>query len=134
MKTAGCDRARRELLRGVDRVSGPTARHLDDCGACARFAERFQAAHDGLREHRAAVVPDAGFAARVTAALPAPAAAPADALERTLSWAALRLLPAAVALALVLGAWCWIGTSSPASLAGTAPSDDVLTWVLENGS
>lgn len=127
-QSTACGRARRELLRGVDRVSGATARHLETCPGCAGFAARFSAAREHLAAHRAPAVPDAGFAARVAAALPARRAADA------MSWAALRLLPAAVALALVLGVWSWIATSSPASLAEPAPTDDVLSWVLENGS
>ncbi len=129
MTARACARARDELLRGGDRVSGGAARHLATCDPCAAFAARFAAARHGLRDHRTPVVPDGGFAARVTAALPA-AETGADAMSR----AALRLLPAALAMALLLGAWCWLGTSTPASLAASLPSDDVLAWVLENGS
>ena len=129
MPTTECARTRNELLRGVDRVPAASARHLESCDDCAAFAATFEAARDSLRRHRTQVVPDAGFAARVTAGLAAPEPG-ADAM----SWAALRLLPATLLLALVLGAWCWLGTSSPAELAETAPSDDVLAWVLENGS
>lgn len=129
MTTADCSRTRNELLRGVDRVSGSAARHLESCDGCAAFAERFEAARASLSEHRSGAQPDAGFAARVTAALPATEAG-GDLVSR----AALRLLPAAVALTLVLGAWCWLATSSPASIAESVPTDDVLVWVLENGS
>lgn len=128
MTPRSCAGARKELLRGVDRVSPSAARHLESCAECADFATRFATTRDGLRRHRARVLPDAGFAARVTAALPA-----ADSGDEV-SRAALRLLPAAIALTLVLGVWAWLGTSSPASLAETAPTDDVLAWVLENGS
>ena len=124
-----CARTRNELLRGVDRVPGAVARHLETCESCAAFGASFETARDSLRRHRTRVVPDGGFAARVTAGLAAPEPS-ADAMSR----AALRLLPATLALALVLGAWCWLGTSSPAELAETAPSDDVLAWVLESGS
>lgn len=123
-----CSKARAELLRGVDRVSGGAARHLEGCEACRSFAERFAVAHGSLRHHGARVTPDAGFSARVTAALPAPESG------GDMTWAALRLLPAAVALALILGAWSWLRTSWPSDLEAAAPSDDVLSWVLESGS
>ncbi len=131
-RRVSCAQARRELGRGVDRVSGPAARHLGSCDGCAAYAARFLAARESLREHRARVVPDASFAARVTAALPA-----GEARDDLMRWAALRLLPATVALTLVLAAWSWLATASPASLsemAASVASDDVLAWVLENGS
>ena len=129
MTNADCARARNELLGGLDRVSVRTARHLETCDGCAVFAERFAATRSSLRRHRSPVVPDAGFAARVTAALPA-----AEASGDLVSRAALRLLPAALALAIVLGAWSWLGTSFPAGFADSAPTDDVLAWVLDDGS
>lgn len=131
MSNVDCAAARRELLRGVDRVSGRVSRHLGDCAGCAAFTERFAAARTGFRRHHAGAVPDAGFAARVTAALPGEKdSGGADAV----TWMALRLLPAAVALALVLGAWSWMATSRPSDLAASATTDDVLAWVLENGA
>lgn len=129
MKNADCTRAKNELLGGLDRVSVRTARHLETCDGCAVFAERFAATRSSLRRHRSPVVPDAGFAARVTAALPA-----AETGGDLVSRAALRLLPAAIALTIVLGAWSWLSTASPASLTEGAPTDDVLAWVLDNGS
>ena len=123
-----CSRARQELMRGVDRVPADVAGHLESCDDCAAFAARFAVARDGLHRHRAVATPDAGFAARVTAALPMDKAG-GEAMSR----AAARLLPATLALALLLGAWCWLGTSSPASLAESASGDDVLAWVLDEG-
>ena len=129
MTNTDCARTRNELLRGVDRVSGHTARHLESCDGCAVFAERFAATRSSLRRHRSRALPDAGFAARVTAALPG-----VETGGDLVSRAALRLLPAAIALAVVLGAWSWLGTSFPADAAAGAPTDDVLAWVLDNGS
>ena len=65
------------------------------------------------------------FAARVVADLPRP--------SPVLGWAALRLLPAATALLLVLSAWVWFGTGTPSEMVASAPTDDLVSWVLENG-
>ena len=129
MKTA-CNVTRRELMASRPRVTDAAARHLAaGCEECGGFARRLAAARAGLRGHRAHVEPDAGFAARVGAALPSRGRERDD-----LSWAALRLLPATLGLALVLGLWSWWGTASPTDLAATAPTDDVLAWVLDSGS
>lgn len=98
------------------------ARHLEDCPKCARFARRMTAVRDLFEAHHAEVLPDAGFAARVVARLPAPAGG--------MAWAAVRLLPATLALALVLTGWCLLTAPSPSSLVEEAPSDDLLTWVM----
>lgn len=107
-------------------TAGPSApelaRHLDTCPACARFASRFDETRALLRRHHAGAEPDAAFAARVVEALPDP--------SELLGWAALRLLPATLALALVLGVWCVIATPGPGSLVEESPTDDVLAWVV----
>lgn len=87
-----------------------------------------------LRAHRSDAVPDAGFAARV-----------ASRLERRpedeLGPAALRLLPAALALTAAVGAVAVVrALDAPATTAeaatdtGTAeaaaPTEDLLAWVL----
>lgn len=116
----------RELL---SRISGPArgsddqaalARHLEQCDDCARFARRWHELRRGLRRSPA-VTPDAGFAARVVARLPAPA--------DPLSWAALRLLPASVALVLALTGWCLLATPPPTTVADELAGGDLLTWV-----
>jgi hypothetical protein len=106
--------------------------------------DRLAAAREYFREHHSGALPDAGFAARVAARLvPEPLSA--------LGWAAVRLLPAAVALAAVLG---FLAARTPAPTANGAASspsdrsaarvvdrttdrttdDDLLTWVLEGRS
>lgn len=98
--------------------------HLESCEGCSRFAARLELAGDLLGERGLEVEPDAGFAARVLAALPEP--------PQVLGWAALRVLPATLALALVLGGWTFLQTQSPATLVEESPSDDLLTWVMES--
>jgi anti-sigma factor RsiW len=119
-----CRRARNLLTRGVI-ADGELDRHLVSCPECERFAERWAAVRDGIKSHRAAVRPEAGFAARVTARL----GAPADPLV----WAAWRLVPVTLALTLVLGGWCLLGTPAPASLAAQLADSDLLSWVASSG-
>lgn len=73
-----------------------------------------------LREHHAGVGPDPGFASRVTARLPA--------TLDPLRWAAVRLLPAGLAAALVLGVLVW--QQMPAN---DAPSsvDELVAWTVD---
>jgi len=101
--------------------------HLESCAGCARFASRLDAVREALAGHRANVEPDAGFAARVAGRLRSD---PAD----VLGWAAIRLLPATLVL---LAALAWIAfrtTSTPSDLLAESPTDDLLTWVVQNGS
>ncbi len=119
-----CRRTRNLLTAGPGRRAGADAalaRHLDSCPECQRFAERWTAIREGIRGRRTAVTPDAGFAARVTARL----GAPAD----PFAWAARRLLPATLALTLALGGWCLLSTPAPSSLADELADGDLLTWV-----
>ena len=121
-----CRRARRLLTRTAERRSASDAaleRHLAGCADCERFAERWAALRRGIAGRVARVTPDAGFAARVTARLEAP--------PDPLLWAARRLLPATLALTLVLGGWCLLRTPPPASLAAELADPDLLTWVVE---
>ncbi len=126
-----CDDIRTRLTASTRSESAPAliGRHLAQCPACAAFARRVADAQQALNRHHAGIEPDAGFAARVVAALPQPPA--------PLTWAAMRLLPAALALVLVLAGWVLIDTSRPSTVADQSPTDDVLGWVLhdtENGS
>ena len=119
-----CRRARNLLTRSPGR--GPIAdpaltRHIASCSECRRLAERWAAVREGLRSRLTTVAPDAGFAARVTARL----GAPADPFV----WAARRLLPATLALTLALGGWCLLRTPAPSSLADELADGDLLIWV-----
>lgn len=119
-----CGEVRDQLVRGGGPPSG-LAKHLVGCPACERFAARLLSAREILREHHAGAEPGPGFAARVKARLPGP--------PEMLGRAALRLLPATLALALVLAGWCLLATPGPRSLLAEASGDDLLTWVLEPG-
>lgn len=82
---------------------------------------KMELAKRALRDHHAGVEPDPGFVTRVKARLPV-------ALD-PLRWAAVRLLPAGLALALVLGMLVW--RELPAS--GTAPTsvDELAAWMVD---
>ena len=91
-----------------------------------RDEERLLQARLLLQRHHANVEPDAGFADRVAARLKRD---PAE----MLGWAALRLLPASLLLALVLG-WVSFRVAARQEAGGTQGADeDVLAWVLDNG-
>jgi anti-sigma factor RsiW len=120
-----CDKARTELVDGSDRDRGALMRHLERCPACARYSERLERVQEVLGHHHAGVTPDPAFAARVVARLPQ--------RSPVLGWAALRLLPVATALLLVLSAWAWLGTGTATEMTAAAPTDDLVSWVLENG-
>ncbi len=121
-----CSETRDRLGRGAGgRAAGPLADHLADCSACRAFARRYDEARGGLREHLLEVEPGAEFAARVVARLPH--------RPSLLGWAALRLLPATLALALVLSGWCLLSAPAPGDLLADSPTDDPLSWVIDSG-
>lgn len=97
--------------------------HLRDCPACVEYARRLALASGYLRDTHAGIEPDFAFATRVVGALPKS--------PGPIGRAALRLLPAALALVIVLAGWCLLDTSSPQALLDEAPTDDLLGWVLE---
>lgn len=106
-----CKRLRDAIFRGDrgDRgergeESADLAAHLKSCPRCARVARLAAAARARLRERGAAIEPDPGFPLRVVARLPRP--------TEMLGWAALRVLPAALLLALALA---WAGLTLPPS-------------------
>jgi anti-sigma factor RsiW len=115
---------RRDLVAGSPGAA--LRRHLASCPRCTRFSRRFTQASRLLDGHHTTVVPDPGFVGRVLARLP----------ERPplVGWAALRMLPIAAALAVVLAAWVWLGTARPSELVAFGPTDDVVSWVLTNGA
>lgn len=120
-----CRDARHLLSSDLDRDRSRQpvlARHLASCDDCSRFAERWTAVRRAIRGRRAAVTPDAGFAARVTARLDPPA--------DPFVWAAWRLLPGTLALTLMLGGWALLRTPAPASLADQLTDGDLITWVV----
>jgi hypothetical protein len=126
--SASCREIRDRLeSAGAGNRSRDVEAHLEGCAGCERFASRLDAVRDALAGHRANVQPDAGFAARVAAQLRND---PAD----VLGWAAVRLLPATLVL---LAALAWIAfqtTAMPSELLSESPTDDLLTWVVQNGN
>ncbi len=110
------------------RADTPSARvlaHLAECPGCARFADRLHMAKELLRDHHAGAEPDAGFSARVVAALPSSS-------SEVLGWAAVRLLPVTLALALVLTVWALAVTPSPTSLVDQSADEDLWSWILSS--
>jgi hypothetical protein len=116
----------RNLLVSPERPPLPVEgrRHLEDCASCGRFAARLRIARQVLVEHRADVEPDAAFAARVASRLPK---GPAE----ILGWAAARLIPATLVLALVLGWFALRAEPAPVVAEEAAPTDDLVSWVLD---
>lgn len=86
--------------------------------------DREEAARLIFRNHQAQVEPDAGFAARVVSRLER---RPVD----LMSSVALKLLPATLALILIL-AWFAARTPGPESSTAVDSSDDLVTWILED--
>jgi hypothetical protein len=101
-----CRTTRERLVRDPEPDTEVCA-HLESCAGCAAFARRLGLAREVLRTPASALDPDPGFARRVVGRLPQP--------SEILGWAALRALPAALALALALS---WMMLSQPGSLEG----------------
>lgn len=95
----------------------------------ARRKDRMEAARRYFRQHHANVAPDTGFAGRVAARLtPEPA--------EILGWAALRLLPAMLALIFVLAWFAFhpsAATATESISPGTPVTEDPIAWVMEGG-
>lgn len=98
--------------------------HLERCADCRRFAERLNAARQALKAHHGNVEPDSAFAARVAARLPQ---GPAE----LLGWAAARLIPATLALVLVLAWFAYRGAPVETVAEESVPTDDLVSWVLD---
>lgn len=121
----------RAFRRALDRRGPAAARaargasHLRSCPRCAALVARLEAARAALARPAPELVPPPGFAARVVAHLPR--------RDDALGWAALRLLPVSLALALVVG--YFVATSpAPLDLPPAAGSDaELLAWLLLAG-
>ncbi|MGH9379936.1 MAG: hypothetical protein ACRD2Z_04920 [Thermoanaerobaculia bacterium] len=74
-----------------------------------------------LRNHHAGVEPDPSFVTRVRARL--------STAPDPLRWAAARLLPAGLTLALLLGVLVW--REQPANDAGPASVDELAAWMVD---
>jgi len=113
-----CDAVRRRLLEERGAPDPALREHLAACPDCARYGARLAEVRGTLARHRLPVAPDPGFAARVLRRLPVER--PAD----TFAWAAVRLLPAALLLALGLAwaGWQSLPAGDELTLAGTDPA------------
>ncbi len=80
-----------------------------------------------FRDHHAEIEPDPGFAVRVAVRLHRPP-------EEMLAWAAIKMLPAALALVFVM-AWIAIqiepSTETTVAVTAEQTTEDLLGWVLE---
>jgi hypothetical protein len=119
-----CREVRDRLSASPVEPSDAVADHLRGCAACAAFAGRVELARTILREHHGGFEPDAHFANRVAARL-------GEAPNGKLGWAAVRLLPATLALLLVLAWMSWRAEPVPSYASSSSPTEDLLTWVLE---
>ena len=121
-----CEQLRNRLMDGGAAPLAEGGRnHLERCDGCRRFAARLQSARRFMREHHGGVEPDGAFAARVAARLERD---PAE----MLGWAASRLLPATLALVLVLAWFAFrAGPATETAYEELAPTDDLLSWVLD---
>ena len=120
-----CNEVRNRLLdlSAPPTAGDPLAGHLESCSACSGYADRLARTMRAFADHHTRVEPDATFAARVVAALPA--------RRDILGWTALKLLPAALALALVLTGWAVVVERRHTIPEETGPTDDLLGWVLQ---
>ena len=129
MKKMSCGELRDRLTRNADARRDPShERHLEQCAACRTYAERLGTARQLLRAHHANLEPDASFNSRVIARLP-------NSPTEALGWAAVRFLPATLALALVLVWFTLQATPQPTEAADVtlAPTEDLLSWVIDPG-
>ena len=97
----------------------------DERQARERLEARLDLARDYFRQHHARVEPDLEFADRVVRRL---RREPAE----VLGWAAMRLLPATLALAALLAWFAFEPSAMGESVEQpAAPSDDLISWVLD---
>jgi len=99
-------------------------RHLEDCADCRRFADRLRTARELLENHHGNVEPDAAFAARVVTRLPQGSA-------ELLGRAAARLIPATLALVLVLAWFAYRADPVQTVAEESVPTEDLVSWVLD---
>ncbi len=131
MSAMRCTIARHRLTAGVHGAPPPAdlASHLAACPTCGAFAARLDAARSALASVPTPVEPDPAFARRVAARLAQTRPSPSD----DLGWAALRLLPAALALVVILAGWGLATSPSPVELLADQPEADALSWALGDG-
>ncbi len=113
-----------EIRERLTSMTDEERRHLDDCPACRRYAERAAAAKRYFENHRSDAAPDAAFAMRVAGLVNGRTAG-------AMGWAAMRLLPATAALAVILAWFAFQAAPSQEVAEMLSPTEDLLSWVLE---
>jgi hypothetical protein len=123
-----CSRIENRLLAGEPPNGGALAAHLASCDRCAAFARRLALAHLCLQQHGPEAQPDGAFVAGVMARLPRS--------PEVLGWIAVRALPAALLLALLLiGFGAAESSPSPVSMLFEEPSrNQLLAWSMQDPS
>lgn len=121
-----CSRARNILTAGEEAAMGQLAQHLESCLSCRTFAARMESVRAELRGFRPTIEPDGAFSARVLQRLSEQAPLQATDL---LGWAALRLLPIALLLTVLLGGWTLLTQPDPESLQASVDQDP-LAWIV----
>ena len=120
-----CRKIRDRLAAG--HASDMIERHLVECDGCRTFAGDLGAVRESLRRHHAGATPDPSFAARVSSCLPA--AQPVE----VLGWAAMKLLPLSLVVALALAWLAWDRTTvtvDPMPEVAVENSDP-LAWLFD---
>jgi len=120
-----CTTIRDRLAAG--HASTETERHVAGCAGCREFVANLQAVRDELRRHHAGARPDASFATRVGSRLQA--RQPVE----VLGWAAMKLLPLSLVVALALA---WLAWDRPALVDPVArdivvENSDPLEWLFD---
>lgn len=121
-----CETTRRQLSEAVERTPS-LRRHLDRCEPCQQFERRYDELRGALRRRHAEALPDQHFAQRVGARLRQ------QPQGELLGWAAMRLFPAMLALALLLGWFAWQAGSLETTLtneSAVVSTDDPIEWLL----
>lgn len=121
-----CKAVRRELSQHSS-MSPDVVRHLGRCADCNRLAQSYAQIRSALRERHAGALPDGHFAPRVGAQLREQPRA------ELLGWAAVRLLPITLGLALMLGWFAWQSGPLALTLEGESTvvsTEDPIEWLL----
>jgi hypothetical protein len=123
-----CRKVRDHVAGG--RATAEIERHVADCDGCREFARNFQTVRDELRRHHAGAMPDASFAHRVGSRLRA------DQPVEVLGWAALKLLPLSLVVALALAWLAWDREAAPLESPGqdvvVVAESDPLEWLFDS--
>jgi hypothetical protein len=119
-----CRELKSRLMAGEMSTSTDLALHLAGCRECARFERRWELVRLGVGRPAEEHIGDGSFTARVVASLPR--------TPEVLGWVALRALPAALLLALVLAGLGAAEVPPPVSLLFDEPSpSQLLAWSVQ---